>query len=73
MINKMVGEHLKNANKKYCINIIYSIFKLIRQEPAMDEMCNFLRRFFEIFYFSLEVHRNVGDSGCSNVWELMSL
>ena len=39
----------------------------------MDGMCNFLKRFFEIFYFSLEVHRNLGDSGCSDVWELMSL
>lgn len=53
--------------------MIYSIFKLTYQEPAMDGMCNFLKRFFEIFYFSLEVHRNLGDSGCSDVWELMSL
>ena len=53
--------------------MIYSIFKLTYQEPAMVGMCNFFKRFFEIFYFSLEVHRNLGDSGCSNVWELMSL
>lgn len=50
VINKMVGEHLKNANKKYYINMTYSIFKLTYQEPAMDGMCNFLKRFFEIFF-----------------------
>lgn len=41
VIIEMLDEHLKNANGKCCINMIYSIFKHKYQEPTVDEMCNF--------------------------------
>ena len=54
MTNKMEGEHIKNANKKYYINMIYSIFKFTYQEPAMDGMCNLLKGFLKYFIFLLK-------------------
>ena len=54
MIIEMPDEHLKNANGKCCINMIYSIFKHKYQEPTVDEMCNFKKGFLLIFIFLLK-------------------